>query len=241
MSRQPEPKAARADGLRRRMRLLSPLRQRDFALLWTGMTVSLIGDGIYFVAIAWLAYSISNAPTALSIVGVAWTLPMVGGAVSDRIERRRVLLISNLTEAVAIGAIGVLTLTGVLEMWMLLPRDQASSVSAARTPNPASPSAARSFRSPKTGRRSAGSTTRPRQLAWLEMVHRGARTARGSRPPNCYPNPGAGLAVQHRARRAVRGPRSANTWQPRATSGHSRLDGTDRSGPRPRCAGNPWA
>ena len=125
MSSKPDPKPARADRARPRLRLLSPLRERDFALLWTGMTVSLIGDGIYFVAIAWLAYSISNTPTALSIVGVAWTLPtvlfvLIGGAVSDRLQRRRVLLVANLAEAIAIGLIGVLSLTGVLQMWMLL-------------------------------------------------------------------------------------------------------------------------
>ena len=34
------------------MKLLRPLGERDFALLWTGMTVSLLGDGIYLVAIA---------------------------------------------------------------------------------------------------------------------------------------------------------------------------------------------
>jgi MFS family permease len=112
-------------GHRRRMKLLTPLRERDFALLWSGMTVSLIGDGIYFVAIAWQVYALSNAPTALSVVGVAWTLPtviflLVGGAISDRRERRRVLLAANLVEAVAIGLIGVLSVAGALQLWMLL-------------------------------------------------------------------------------------------------------------------------
>jgi DHA3 family tetracycline resistance protein-like MFS transporter len=64
------------------------------------MTVSMLGDGIYFVAIAWQVYELSNAPTALSAVGVAWTLPMVlflllGGVVSDRLERRRVLIAAD--------------------------------------------------------------------------------------------------------------------------------------------------
>jgi MFS family permease len=108
-----------------RLRLLAPLRERDFALLWSGMTVSLLGDGIYFVAIAWQAYSLSNAPTALSVVGVAWTLPtvlflLVGGVLSDRFDRRRIMLASNAAEAVAIGLIGVLALTGGLRLWMLL-------------------------------------------------------------------------------------------------------------------------
>jgi MFS family permease len=107
------------------LRLLTPLRRREFGLLWTGMSVSLLGDGIYFVAIAWQAYALSNAPTALSVVGAAWTLPtvvflLVGGAVSDRLERRRVLIAASATEALAIGTIGVLSVTGDLELWMLL-------------------------------------------------------------------------------------------------------------------------
>ncbi len=56
------------------MRILTPLRERDFALLWTGLTVSLIGDGIYLVAIAWQVYDISNTPSALALVGLAWSL-----------------------------------------------------------------------------------------------------------------------------------------------------------------------
>ncbi len=89
------------------------------------MTVSLLGDGIYFVAVAWQTYSLSNAPTALSVVGVAWTLPtvvflLIGGAISDRYERRRVLLAANLVEALAIGSIGLLAVTGQLHLWMLL-------------------------------------------------------------------------------------------------------------------------
>src|SRR6201989_3011728 len=55
------------------VRLLSPLRERDFALLWTGMTVSLLGDGIFIVAEAWQVYDIDNDPGALSLVGLAWT------------------------------------------------------------------------------------------------------------------------------------------------------------------------
>ncbi len=86
------------------------------------MTVSLLGDGIYFVAIAWLVLQISGVPTALSIVGVAWTLPQVafllaGGVVTDRFDRRRVLIFSDLVRGASIGAIGLLALSGVAELW----------------------------------------------------------------------------------------------------------------------------
>jgi len=57
-----------------RLGILRPLRIRDFALLWAGAMVSLAGDGVYVVALAWQVYEISNSPGALSLVGVAWTL-----------------------------------------------------------------------------------------------------------------------------------------------------------------------
>jgi hypothetical protein len=48
--------------------VLRALRHRDFRLLWIGQAVSLLGDGIYLVAIAWLVYDISNEPGALALV-----------------------------------------------------------------------------------------------------------------------------------------------------------------------------
>src|SRR4051794_41221278 len=72
-----------------RVRMLTPLRHRDFRLLWSGMCVSLMGDGIFLVAMAWQVYALSNAPTALSLVGIAMTVPtimflLIGGGVSGR-------------------------------------------------------------------------------------------------------------------------------------------------------------
>ena len=102
-----------------RVKLLAPLRQRDFALLWTGMTVSLLGDGIYLVAVAWQVYDIDNDPVALSLVGTAWTGGMVaflltGGIVSDRAERRRVLIGADLLHLKQIeeSATGVASIGG---------------------------------------------------------------------------------------------------------------------------------
>jgi MFS family permease len=102
-----------------RVGLLRPLRSRDFRLLWAGMTTSLVGDGVFLVAIAWTAYSLWNAPAALSIVGIAITVPtlaclLIGGVISDRFDRRRVLLYADVGRGVVVGVLAMLALTGAL-------------------------------------------------------------------------------------------------------------------------------
>jgi DHA3 family tetracycline resistance protein-like MFS transporter len=118
------------DGLDRpggfaRGRLLSPLRHRDFRILWAGMTVSLIGDGIFLVAVAWQSYVLWNAPAALSIVGIAMTIPtivflLVGGVVSDRYDRRLVMASADALRAAAIGVLAVLVFVDALQFWHLV-------------------------------------------------------------------------------------------------------------------------
>ena len=105
--------------------MLRVLRHRDFALLWLGQAVSLVGDGIYLVSIAWLVYDISNTPSALGIVGLAWTLPQVAallfaGVLTDRFERRRLLVLADLLRVVAVGGIAALALTDSAALWSVV-------------------------------------------------------------------------------------------------------------------------
>ncbi len=105
-----------------RVRLLAPLRHRDFRLLWSGMSVSLLGDGMFFVALAWQVYALSNLPIALSIVGIAMTVPtivflLLGGVISDRLDRRRVMVAADIARGLAVGLIAALTLAGALRLW----------------------------------------------------------------------------------------------------------------------------
>jgi MFS family permease len=105
--------------------LLAPLRHRDFRILWLGMAVSLIGDGIFFVAVAWESYSLWNAPAALSIVGIGMTVPtvaflLVGGVVSDRFDRRLVMVWADSLRAAAVTVIAILVLMDALHFWQLV-------------------------------------------------------------------------------------------------------------------------
>jgi len=105
-----------------RLNLLAPLRHRDFRLLWSGMTVSLLGDGIFLVAMAWQVYAVWNAPAALSMVGIAMTVPTIvcllpGGVVSDRLSRRAIMLAADAVRAGAIAVLAGLSITGRVEIW----------------------------------------------------------------------------------------------------------------------------
>ena len=108
-----------------RINLIGPLRNRDFRLLWSGMTISLLGDGIFLIAMAWQAYELWNAPAALSILGIGMTIPTIGfllpaGVLSDRLDRRSLVLGSDLGRAVVVGALAALVLTGALTFWLLV-------------------------------------------------------------------------------------------------------------------------
>jgi transmembrane secretion effector len=115
----------RVAGLVDRLKLLTPLRIRDFRLLWTGATVSLIGDGIFLVALAWQVYTLSNAPTALAVVCISMSLPqalfvLLGGVVCDRFERRRLMIAADTLRGLAIGLIGGLAVSHELALWHLI-------------------------------------------------------------------------------------------------------------------------
>nr|MDQ3957204.1 MFS transporter [Actinomycetota bacterium] len=98
---------------------------RDFRKLWAAMSVSLFGDGIYYVALAWQVYELDDAPSALAAVGVASSVPLVlftlfGGVLTDRLDRRKVLIASNVLRGAAVTAVGILSVTGALELWHMV-------------------------------------------------------------------------------------------------------------------------
>jgi MFS family permease len=89
------------------------------------MTVSMLGDGVAAVAIAWITYSIENQPTALAWVGAAQTVPRLlfllwGGVLSDRVERRTMMGVAHALRATSTGAIAVLALSGSLVLWHVI-------------------------------------------------------------------------------------------------------------------------
>lgn len=105
--------------------LLAPLARRDYRWLLSGLSVSLLGDGVFLVALAWQVYTLKGAPSALGAVGIAMTVPtiaclLLGGAVSDRYDRRRVMICADAARAIAAATLATLALCGRLRFGELL-------------------------------------------------------------------------------------------------------------------------
>jgi MFS family permease len=106
--------------------LSGPLRNRDVRLLVTGSTVSLVGDGIYSVAMAVAVLHASGGrATALAAMAVTNLVPRVifglyGGVLADRISRRAILATCDLVRLVIVSALGLLLLVGNPPLWALV-------------------------------------------------------------------------------------------------------------------------
>ena len=104
---------------------LRPLRHRDFRLLWTGLAVSLAGDGLWLVALAWQVIELDGGPIQLSFAATAYSVGLVGlmlpsGILADRVPRRLVMLSADLVRAATVAVIAALSLSGAIELWHLV-------------------------------------------------------------------------------------------------------------------------
>jgi MFS family permease len=104
--------------------LLQPLRVRDFRLLFSGETVSLLGDQFHFIALAWLTLQLTSSGVALGTVLMVAAIPraifmLVGGALSDRLSPRSLMLWSNVVRGVVVAIVATLVLTGAAQLWHL--------------------------------------------------------------------------------------------------------------------------
>lgn len=104
--------------------MLKVLRLRNFRLLWLGQGISLLGDQFYIVALPWLVLQLTGdalaTGTVLALAGVPRAVFMLlGGAVTDRLSARSVMLASNVLRLVLVTFLAVLVLTNSIALWML--------------------------------------------------------------------------------------------------------------------------
>ena len=108
------------------MRLLTgPLQTRGFRLLVIGSTVSLVGDGIYSVAMAVAALRTAHPTSTLAMVAVAGLVPrivfgLLGGVLADRVSRRLILLAADVVRLAVVTTLAVALLDGSAGPWLLV-------------------------------------------------------------------------------------------------------------------------
>jgi len=103
---------------------LGALRERNFARFFAGQAVSLLGDGMVPVALAFGVLELTDSPSALGLVLAARVLPtvvllLVGGVVADRVSRRQVMIAADIARMLSQGTMGILLIVGTAEVWML--------------------------------------------------------------------------------------------------------------------------
>lgn len=120
-----EPQSPAAASARPRFTTFRALEHRGFRLIWGGLAISAVGTWMQIVATSLLVLDLTHgSAVALGIVSITQALSFLlfapwGGAVADRIDRRRLLLFTqSLLMALAV-LLGVLTITGVVRFWMI--------------------------------------------------------------------------------------------------------------------------
>ncbi|HXR99495.1 MAG TPA: MFS transporter [Pyrinomonadaceae bacterium] len=109
----------------RRSGMFRALSHRNYRLFWTGAFLSNVGTWMQAVAQGWLVLQLTNSPFWLGLDGFMATAPafvftLVGGAFADRIDRRRLLLYTQVVAGIAALALAGLVATHVVNRWMVL-------------------------------------------------------------------------------------------------------------------------
>ena len=112
-------------GSRRADSAWEPLREPLFRSLWIAAVISYTGTWMQNVGAGWLMTQLSTSPLMVSLVQAAAAMPVFlvvlpAGALADMMDRRRLLLFTQSWMIIAAAALGVLTLLGAVNPWVLL-------------------------------------------------------------------------------------------------------------------------
>ena len=104
------------------MRIPPALKYRGFALIWSGLIISMVGSQMQQWALFWHISQLSKDPIAVSIVGgvrfvAVFCFSLIGGLVADRYDRRKILFITQATAMLVAVSLGLLTLWGSIQLW----------------------------------------------------------------------------------------------------------------------------
>jgi MFS family permease len=111
--------AAQLSGASEPQSRLKALRHRDFATFWAGLLVSYTGTWMHLVAQGWLVVTLTDSPRWLGVVAMAEAIPYIllpplGGALADRVDRIRMLKVTQSAQLLVAVVLASLSLLGVV-------------------------------------------------------------------------------------------------------------------------------
>jgi MFS family permease len=100
------------------------LRNRNYALLFWGQLISSTGTQMQVVAVAWQVYLLTHSPIALGLLGLVQAIPrllfsLVGGVFADVFDRRKMLLLIEITMAATSTVLALCTIFNIINMYII--------------------------------------------------------------------------------------------------------------------------
>ncbi|OGB88805.1 MFS transporter [candidate division WOR-1 bacterium RIFCSPHIGHO2_01_FULL_53_15] len=101
------------------------LKSRNYRLIFIGSLISFIGTWMQMVAVGWLVYRLTNSPFMLGMVGFISQIPAFavapfGGVIADRLDRRKVLLLTQTLSMIQALLLAFFIFTGTITVWHVL-------------------------------------------------------------------------------------------------------------------------
>ncbi len=105
-------------------RTFSALRTRNYRLYFASQAISFSGNWMQLVAQSWLVLELTGSGTTLGTVTAMQFLPTlllapVGGMIADRVDKRRLIMLTQTIAGLLALLLGIVTLTGAVELWMV--------------------------------------------------------------------------------------------------------------------------
>lgn len=97
---------------------------KNFALIWLGNLVSTLGNNFHSIAVMWYVYKITGSPLQMGASLIFTELPYIvlgifSGAIADRFDKRKIMIISDIVNGVLVGLIAVLIFNDGLNIKIL--------------------------------------------------------------------------------------------------------------------------
>jgi MFS family permease len=105
--------------------IIRALQYRNYRLYFVGQGISLIGTWMQSAAMSWLVYRLTGSSLLLGTVGFASQIPSfllspIGGIIADRLNRRRILIITQSLAMIQALTLSALVLTQNIRVWQII-------------------------------------------------------------------------------------------------------------------------